>query len=232
VELMSDGTLLRPPAIKPLVTNGKMNACQLSPVYCPGNGHLSMYPAAAIAWGAMVAVLASVHPSAVLSATGIYRTYATQLATFLKRYTTTYTDSECYGRNDSRNRTWDGVRLRGFQRVEALPVRWYLKRGNSPCAVPGTSNHGYGIAVDMAWFAPPAGTLYAIPGSSLKGIESHPAGWAWLRQEALSFGFGWEGALPGKPGWEPWHVRHLHGDGLTQRVRDVQAFFAAASAAA
>jgi D-alanyl-D-alanine carboxypeptidase len=67
---------------------------------------------------------------------------------------------------------------------------YYLKRGKAPSAVPGTSNHGYGLAVDFDL--------------------SDPAVFAWLDKNAPTYGF----YLQGKPvrpdgsknpEYEPWH---------------------------
>lgn len=56
---------------------------------------------------------------------------------------------------------------------------WYLKKGMAPMAVPGTSNHNLGIAVD-------------IKDASGERLE-------WLAKNAQSFGFSWE-VLPGDHG--------------------------------
>jgi LAS superfamily LD-carboxypeptidase LdcB len=70
---------------------------------------------------------------------------------------------------------------------------WYLKKGMAPLAVPGTSKHNLGIAVDIA-------------NSNGKRLE-------WLKANAVSFGFSWE-VVP----QEPWHLRYVAGDNKPQRV--------------
>lgn len=71
---------------------------------------------------------------------------------------------------------------------------WYLKKGMAPMAVPGTSNHNLGIAIDVA-------------NSSGTRLE-------WLAKNATSFGFSWE-VLPS----EPWHLRYVAGDDVPERVK-------------
>jgi LAS superfamily LD-carboxypeptidase LdcB len=70
---------------------------------------------------------------------------------------------------------------------------WYLKKGMAPLAVPGTSNHNLGIAVDIA-------------NASGKRLE-------WLLKNALEFGFSWELQS------EPWHLRYTAGDNIPDRVK-------------
>jgi LAS superfamily LD-carboxypeptidase LdcB len=73
---------------------------------------------------------------------------------------------------------------------------WYLKKGNAPMAAPGTSKHNLGIAIDIA-------------------NASEPKRLAWLKANAVSFGFSWE-VVPS----EPWHLRYVCGDAKPQRVLD------------
>jgi LAS superfamily LD-carboxypeptidase LdcB len=62
-------------------------------------------------------------------------------------------------------------------------------------AVPGTSKHNLGIAIDIA-------------NANGKRLE-------WLKANAVSFGFSWE-VVPS----EPWHLRYVCGDNKPQRVLD------------
>ena len=71
---------------------------------------------------------------------------------------------------------------------------WYLKKGMAQLAVPGTSQHNYGIAIDIA----------NASGARLE----------WLAKNATSFGFSWE-VLPS----EPWHLRYVAGDDVPERVK-------------
>ncbi len=70
---------------------------------------------------------------------------------------------------------------------------WYLKKGLAPMAVPGTSQHNYGIAIDIA-------------NASGKRLE-------WLLKNAQRFGFSWEVQS------EPWHLRYVAGDNVPEAVR-------------
>ena len=70
---------------------------------------------------------------------------------------------------------------------------WYLKPRMAPLAVPGTSNHNLGIAVDIA-------------NASGKRL-------GWLLKNAQSFGFSWELQS------EPWHLRYVAGDNIPERVK-------------
>jgi LAS superfamily LD-carboxypeptidase LdcB len=74
---------------------------------------------------------------------------------------------------------------------------WYLKRGMAPMAVPGTSNHNLGIAIDIA-------------NASGKRLE-------WLLANEHKFGFSHE--LDS----EPWHIRYTEGDDVPQAVKEWKA---------
>jgi LAS superfamily LD-carboxypeptidase LdcB len=71
---------------------------------------------------------------------------------------------------------------------------WYLKKGMAPMAVPGTSNHNWGIAIDIA-------------NASGKRLD-------WLLANADKFGFSWELQS------EPWHLRYVCGDAVPEAVKD------------
>lgn len=70
---------------------------------------------------------------------------------------------------------------------------WYLKKGMAPMAVPGTSNHNLGIAIDIA-------------NASGKRLE-------WMLKNAQRFGFSWELQS------EPWHLRFVAGDATPEAVK-------------
>lgn len=86
-----------------------------------------------------------------------YRSYETQHAMFMDRYSLEKT-----GRIPEVTRNFDGR-------------KYFLKKGKSPSATPGTSNHGYGLAVDLD--------------------VSNPKVFAWLDANAPTYGF----YLQGKP---------------------------------
>ena len=114
-----------------------------------------------------------------LGTVGHYRTFEGQEKLFLDRYQTTPT-----GRVPKVTRQYQGK-------------TWYLKKGKSPSASPGTSNHGWGLAVDIA----------NASGERLK----------WLLKNAVSFGFSWE--VEEGPNAEAWHLRYYMGDSTTLRVK-------------
>jgi len=76
---------------------------------------------------------------------------------------------------------------------------WYLKKGYAPMAVPGSSNHNLGIAIDIA-------------NASGKRLE-------WLTKHATRFGFSWEFTS----GAEPWHIRYVAGDDVPEAVKEWKA---------
>lgn len=188
-------SVIRPVGAKGPLVNGKLNPCDLQPVWCPGSGYKSMLPVAKRAWDAMV-LACFLETGLQLSSTGIYRSYDRQLELFNERYRKLYNPLTCTLDN---KRTWNGT-------------TYYKLRGVAPVAVPGTSNHGLGIASDACWFL----------GGRVMSITAVPAGWAWITAHAEEFGFGWEGARPGQKGWEPWHLRHVLGNDVSRRVKDVE----------
>ena len=70
---------------------------------------------------------------------------------------------------------------------------WYLKKGMAPMAVPGTSNHNLGIAIDIK--------------------DASGARLAWLLANEAKFGFSHE--LDS----EPWHIRYVAGDAVPEAVQ-------------
>lgn len=136
--------------------NGKAPSTYLLEVE-PGN-HLR--PDAAAAW--------VLFRAACYAATGVWltitsanRSYERQVEIFLERYTRSNT-----GR---KSRVWNGV-------------RYWLRVGAADAAVPGTSNHGWAIAVDMGGYT---------------------RAWTWIVNNCARFGFSLaEGLSVG----EKWHI--------------------------
>ena len=185
--------------------NGKLGPCHLRPVYFPGIGNRDLHPLAADAFECLnVACFAATGYK--LSTVGAYRSYASQERVFLERYTPTYSP---LANVTTSTRTWQGK-------------KWFLRRRMAPVATPGTSNHGWGIANDVAIF----------DGGKVVGITSVAKVWSWVQANAESFGLSWEGARPGQPGWEPWHLRYVAGDKVPARIVDMKAWFAAVGKAA
>jgi hypothetical protein len=132
---------------------------------------------AAAAWQALCAAARSA--GHILKASGpydSYRPYDVQVSTFTTRYTTT----KLAGRP---SRTWQGH-------------TWWQRPGTAVAAVPGTSNHGLGLAVDVGV------ELDGDPGTE----SLTAAALGWLIANELRFGFSHEIQS------EPWHIRYWAGD--------------------
>ncbi|MGA0710175.1 MAG: D-alanyl-D-alanine carboxypeptidase family protein [Ilumatobacteraceae bacterium] len=142
---------------------------------------------AARAWFALVAAAAA--SGWQLTYTGrIYRSYERQEALFRERYVPTFNPLKC---STTGSRTWNGK-------------RWWRLRGKAPAATPGTSNHGLGLAVDVALGDHPS--------------RAKPIGPAmdWMVAFAPQFGFSWELQS------EPWHIRYVAGDKIPRAVLDYE----------
>ena len=164
--------------------NGKLSRLQLRKIK-PQGGYL--YKSVAPHWEAMRK--AAKKDGVNLTHVGAYRTYEEQVRLFAVRFSKDPT-----GDKRGITRRWHGQ-------------TWYLRRGMAPVAVPGTSNHGFGIAIDCA----------LLVGREVLPITANPdgkGGWAsgvdWLLRNAHRFGFTWE--IADGPGAEPWHIRYVLGD--------------------
>jgi peptidoglycan hydrolase-like protein with peptidoglycan-binding domain len=177
-------------------TNGRLSSALLRPV--PGGGRL--HHLAARAWEALV-IHAMAHGKLPLTYThgGTYRDFASQERLFRSRYEIGGAHGGC--------KTWNGE-------------RWCKKLVNgrvpATAATPGTSNHGWGLAIDTAYDSNPANGVHPDDAAYIKGH----AGWAWLLANAERFGFSWELQS------EPWHIRYVAGDTLPQAVLDWERFAA------
>ena len=111
-----------------------------------------------------------------LKLTDAYRVFEIQDRIFRERYTTTpmYT-----------------VDIRWYQ-----GKRWYRKPNQAAAAIPGTSNHGLGLAVDFA------GVIYAYGSLPNKTIS-------WLNKNAKRFGWVRPSWSFNKNTWEPWHWEYV-----------------------
>lgn len=134
---------------------------------------------AARAWRALTAAASAAGHT--LKAISSYRPYADQERIFLQRFTTTPVSST--------RRTWRGK-------------TYHLRPGMALAAIPGTSNHGLGLAVD---------TGEESDGDS--GVERLDADTlAWLLANEERFGFSHEVQS------EPWHLRYFTGDHIPAAV--------------
>ena len=109
------------------------------------------------------------------SSTGTYRTLAQQVQLFTERYQTT----PLPGRP---TKIWHGV-------------TYWQKPNTAMAAVPGTSNHGFGLAIDFS--------------TDLIDFRSFVD---WLTINAITYGYSAETQS------EPWHWRYVSGDNLPQAV--------------
>ena len=181
--------------------NGKLGPCSLQAVWTHGWGHLSMHPRLAEAY-ALLTALCEAETGVRLTTSGpndAYRSLEAQISAFKARMVDTYDPETC----TTTTRTWNGK-------------RYWLRKGFAPVATPGTSNHGRGLAVDVAIHAP----TQKYPAA---GITSNAKAWAWVQENAPSLGLTWEMQS------EPWHVRWTSGDTIPQRILDLRAWFEAAS---
>ncbi|TQL58519.1 M15 family metallopeptidase [Rarobacter faecitabidus] len=152
-----------------MATNGKLTVLSLKAV---GGGH-KFEKRAAASWLRMVE--AAKADGITLTLTDSYRPYAVQETIFRARYTTT-----CIAGRPSK--LWQGK-------------RWYQRPGTATAAVPGTSNHGWGLAADIA------GVYYAVGGQ--RGAAA-----AWLAQHAGKFGWVRPAWAFEALFWEPWHFEY------------------------
>lgn len=157
------------------------------------NGRLSL--TAARAWNAMYVAAAADGFAGADSLTwtpgGTYRTLDMQHSVFIARY-------EATGQTD---------RKRATDRFYS-GLWWRLRGGNAQVATPGTSNHGLGLAVDLA--------LGETPSSARSIMPAVP----WLLDNAASLGWSWEVQS------EPWHLRYVAGSPLPRRVTEIEAWVA------
>lgn len=109
------------------VEPGKLPDDLLRPIKGGGKLHWR----AADAWNAMVAKAASEHLLLRPTSSGdLYRTYASQLSGFKKRYVLEPIEG-------ATTKTFEGK-------------KWYLRKGMAMLATPGKSNHNLGLAIDVA----------------------------------------------------------------------------------
>lgn len=95
------------------------------------------------------------------------------------------------------------LRLQGRPHKVWQAKRWYQRPNTAQAAVPGNSNHGWGLAVD---------------------VDSVMVGgrFSWLQRNAERFGFSWELQS------EPWHVRYVRAESIPRAVLDFEGPGAAA----
>lgn len=170
------------------VENGRLPDTLLRTVG-PAGGRL--FPLAARCWVATWVAAKAAGVDLTYSPGGTYRTLSAQGSLFTERWTTTP--------------------LPGRPTTFYAGARWWLKVGKARAARPGTSNHGLGLAIDVASGTEPKNAQPLTP-NALR----------WLIANAVSLGWSWE-TVPS----EPWHLRMVTGDNLPQRVLDIEQYLRA-----
>jgi hypothetical protein len=164
---------LRRPAALAGQRNGELEGRILSPIDFAGGRLVSV---AALSWLAMAAAARRAGITlAANSAHDAYRPLEVQRRIFLARYTL-----------DA------GRARRPLQAKRYLGRTYYLLPGFATAAVPGTSNHGWALAVDV---------------DNASGARLD-----WLRRNAGVYGGSWELQS------EPWHLRYYAGDAIPSAV--------------
>jgi len=153
------------PAWAKQLGNGQIPLDQMIKVAPIATGYL--LPEAAAAWRNLQNAAAAA--GFALTMTGAYRTLEQQTSLFSARYTTEPTGGS--------SKTWNNV-------------QYWLKAGNAMAAVPGTSNHGWGAAVDTA-----------LGGYGNKAQTVGEPFLSWALDNVQQFGWSWEVQS------EPWHLR-------------------------
>lgn len=143
------------------VENGKLDPALLKKVDCGG----VMYTAAADDFNKMFK--AAKADGVTLKTVGHYRTYVQQVNLFKSRYA-----ERDFGRKPQVTRKWK-TKL------------WFLKPGMSPAGVPGTSNHGLGLAIDLD--------------------VTNKKTFGWLCEHGPTYNFYLQGSDPKSPEFEAWH---------------------------
>ncbi len=169
---------IRLPSVLGGKSNGRLpDSILVSTAGLAGGPTVRLVEVATRSWRALTAAASAAgHTLKATSAGDSYRSYELQKAVFTQRYTTTVLAGRPW-------KTWNGQ-------------RWYQKPNTAQAAVPGTSNHGWGITVDCG---------EESDGDS--GVESLDAATlAWLTANAPTYGWYWELAS------EPWHIRYVSGD--------------------
>lgn len=171
---------VKPPAVLAGQSNGKLaTSILVSMAGLNGGPTVRLVSTAARCWRALAGTASAA--GIVLQATSVadsYRTYQQQVTTFTARYQVDPTTNGY--------KWWDSD-------SSGTPERWYKKDNVATAAVPGTSNHGWGLAVDVA----------NASGARLR----------WLEANAVRFGWSWE-TVPE----EPWHIRNVTGDAIPAAV--------------
>lgn len=184
-------------------SNGLLRPEALRQSMAPGYGMFSLHPLASRAFD--VLQFNCWHQTGqqltVTSLADGYRNYQRQEQTFLARHVDRYNPLTC----QNVTRFWQGR-------------TWWLKRGMAMAAVPGTSNHGWGLALDAAlWVETSPGTF------KIQSVASNRWLFAWLENNVADHGFAWNNRT------EPWHLEYFAGDAIPEAVTNLERFFGIAA---
>lgn len=169
-----------------------------SSLACARNGDLEANQLSVVGWGQVLETTAARSWAALWTAAqkagwdltftygGCYRSYAMQRRLFLAR--------------------WSPQHIAGRPTVWWAGGQWWLLPGVARSAVPGTSTHGWGLAVDVALGNDPATAEPITPALS------------WLLDVADLFGWSWESQS------EPWHINYVRGDKIPDAVLQTEAW--------
>jgi hypothetical protein len=191
-----------PAALQPAIAqglNGKLGLCNLTDISLAGIGHASLEPTVKRCFSALQIYVLSATGKTLTATSGsdCYRSFDVQYRGFFNRYTPSYDPA---------------VNVLHDQRV-FNGIRYYLRIGRTPCAVPGTSNHGYGCAVDMAIYDPATAHIMNIRNDANLFFNV-------LIPSVDNFGFCWENPMLGVD--DP-HIRYWAADDIQQGVLNVEA---------
>lgn len=176
--------------------NGTLDPSILVNVHPSGQLHVT----AARAWRALVAAAGAEGLPLTFTYGGMYRSYAAQVNLFKQRYVPFVQYTIVDGvKKETRREWWNGQ-------------WWWLKVGVAGAAKPGTSNHGWGLAIDTAFDTDPTDGLGP---DDAAGITRHPK-WLWFVANAPRYGFSWEDQS------EPWHIRYVAGDNIPAAVTNYE----------
>lgn len=178
--------IVTPPATIVGQPNGKLPPSLLVPTPgLQGGPTVTMVAAAARSWRAMSGT--ALQQGILLQATSTadtYRTYPQQVNLFTTRFVPDPYPGWSISRYWERHEWPPGTWVNGHT--------WYLRQDQDLAAVPGHSNHGLGLAIDIR--------------------NASGARLDWLLANALRFGFSWETQS------EAWHIRYVRGDNIPAAV--------------
>lgn len=188
------------------VPNGKLPVFLLSEVTLPGirSGGMA-FRNAAKAFTAMQLIAKTELGLELTASSSPYRSWQQQYELFVSRYKpVSYARYLMLG--SAKRKRWNDAKSFGH-----ASIYWELVSG-AMAAVPGTSNHGLGMAIDAAWFI----------NGRIVPITAHTAGYAWFKRVTNDGSFGFK-----QSSIEAWHIDYVLGDGLPEIVKQMDAFFAA-----